>query len=126
MCFCKYKYRIETLQPVGEIHRTCNIKKKEKLTYINASGFKSISASCYSETKSIVFKLHFFKVKTDFYGENRKQLAVTLYYQRIIFWPALDGLMIDCCSFIFWRGQMPTNMTAPVSRKECNIHLSFS
>lgn len=44
-------------------------------------------------------------------GENRKHWAVTLYYQRNISWPALDGLMIDHCSFIFQSGQVPTNTT---------------
>lgn len=49
-------------------------------------------------------------------GENRKHWAVTLYYQRNISWPALDGLMIDHCSFIFQSGQVPTNTT---KKKEC-------
>lgn len=30
--------------------------------------------------------------------------------------------MIDCCSLIFQSGQMPTNMTASVSQKECDVH----
>lgn len=63
-----------------------------------------------------------YQVRPCFAGENRKHWAMTLYYQRNISWPALDGLMIDCCSFIFRSGQMPTNMTASVSRKERDVH----
>lgn len=61
-------------------------------------------------------------VRPRFAGETRKQWAVTLYYQRNISWPALDGLMIDCCSFISRSGQMPTNTSASVSRKERDVH----
>lgn len=39
-----------------------------------------------------------YQVRPCFTGENRKHWAVTLYYQRNISWPALDGLMIDCFS----------------------------
>ena len=56
-----------------------------------------------------------------FAGENRKHWAMTLYYQRNISWPALDGLMIDCCSLIFQSGQLPAS-TASVNQKQHDEH----
>lgn len=34
--------------------------------------------------------------------------------------------MIGCVSSIFWRGQMPANMTDPIRWKERNVYFSFS
>lgn len=67
-----------------------------------------------------------YQVRSCFSGENRNHWAVTLYYQRNISWPALDGLMIDFCSIIFRSGQMPDNVTASVSRRKAWCTLSFS
>lgn len=65
---------------------------------------------------------HMYQVRPCFAGENRKLWAVTLYYQRSISWPALDGLMIDRRPFMFHNGQMPTDMTASVGQKERDVH----
>ncbi len=90
--------------------------------------FKSFSVSCWrhyillpwKKNRQVVSQMY--QVGPCFAGENRKHWAMTLYYQRNISWPALDGLMIDCCSFIFRNGQMPTMMTASVSGKERDVH----
>lgn len=62
------------------------------------------------------------QVRPCFAGENRKHWAMTLYYQSNISWPALDGLMIDCHSFMFRNGQTPNDMTASAGQKERDIH----
>lgn len=62
------------------------------------------------------------QVRPSFAGENRKHWAMTLYYQSNISWLALDGLMIDCRSFMFHNGQTPNDMTASAGQKERDIH----